>query len=248
MGEAKPNMSDKLVALCCDGNAEMVERLMREDCDVACSADVALPDGTTPMMAAIIWGHAAVVKVLLECGVEVNAKSECTLWTPLHAAALQENAELCGLLLQHGADAGAEDAYSRRPVDYASIAPAVWPRFEECGCERTGKEELVAKSIIKKVVEVPEVPDEAPAVEAEQRVATKAAKPKFNAPKPNSFMMKPTAQPTVAEYSRPGSAYVKRDAGAGLPPPPPTRAGRPLAHGQATRRVREGASRGSSGV
>lgn len=121
----------------------------------------------------------------------------------------------------------------------------MWPRFEECGCERTGKEELVAKSIIKKVVEVP---DEAPAVEAEQRVSTKAGKPKFNATKPSSFVIKPAAQITVAEYSRPGSAYVKRDAGAGLPPPPPTRAGRPLAHGQATRRVREGASRAPSGV
>ena len=45
----------------------------------------------------------------------------------------------------------------------------------------------------------------------------------------------------VEEYSRPGSAYVKRDFG-GMPsfgaPPPPTRAGRPLAHGQATRKVR----------
>lgn len=243
-------MSAKLVTACCDGNAEMVERMMREDCDVACSADLALPDGTTPMMAAIIWGHTAVVKVLLDCGVNVNAQSECTNWTPLHAAALQENAELCQLLLERGADAGVEDAYGRRPVDYASIASAVWPHFEACGCERTSKEELVAKSIIKKVVETPPVDCPAEggaakheAVQVEQPVPTKPEKGTMASNGSNGFSMT-SVQSTVAEYSRPGSAYVKRDAAGGLPPPPPTRAGRPLAHGQATRRIREGPGRG----
>merc|ERR1711939_60915 len=194
------------------------------------------------MMAAIIWGHTNVVKVLLDCGVDVNSKSECTNWTPLHAATLQENGQLCELLLQHGADPRAEDAYERRPVDYASIAPAVWRHFEENGCERTSKEELVTKSIIKKVVEVPEVHH----AELEPMSSADSEKSKANT-KPEIPTTKSPAQPTVAEYSRPGSAYVKRDAGAGLPPPPPTRAGRPLVHGQGTRRVRE-AGRGHAGM
>merc|ERR1711959_240175 len=97
-----PTMSEKLIAACCDGNNGAVERMMREDCDVACSVNVPLPDGTTPMLAAIIWGHKDVAEVLLNCGADVNAKSECTDWTPLHAAALQENGDLCEMLLRHG--------------------------------------------------------------------------------------------------------------------------------------------------
>ena len=93
------------------------------------------------------------VKILLAQGAEVNQATEGTQWTPLHAAAIQEAGECCAILLESGADALAEDSFQRRPVDYASVTPEVWPLFEARGLDRTAKEELVEKSIIKKVNE-----------------------------------------------------------------------------------------------
>merc|ERR1711871_1849531 len=257
MGKIRRAMSNRLIELCCDGNSAQVERLMLEDCDVACSCNVALPDGTTPMLAGIIWGHPEVVKVLLKCGADVNAKSEGTHWTPLHAAALQEHAVLCAILLDSGADPLAEDSYQRRPVDYASVAPEVWPHFEAKGCTRTSKEDLVAKSVIKKVVELPEDNILSSPASTTQQSIPGGAPPRAAATKPSykpsfnftvgGMSVKPKPKPTIEEYSRPGSAYVKRDGAGALPPPPPTRAGRSLAHGMATRKVRDGpGSRGST--
>jgi len=209
------------------------------------------------MLAGIIWGHPEVVKVLLKCGADVNAKSEGTHWTPLHAAALQEHTALCAILLDSGADPLAEDSYQRRPVDYASVAPEVWPLFEAKGCTRTSKEDLVAKSVIKKVVAIPEDNILSSPASTMQQSAPEAGLPRAGAPKPSykpsfnftvgGMSVKPKAKPTIEEYSRPGSAYVKRDGAGALPPPPPPRAGRSLAHGMATRKVRDTpVSRGSS--
>lgn len=124
---------------------------------------------------------------------------------------------------------------------------------QACGCERTSKEDLVAKSIIKKVVEDATAPADQSAPEAtlasvsnynEEKSARKVSTP-MEAPTSCAASTPMLAAARVEEYSRPGSAYVKRDSGS-LPPPPPSRAGRALSHGQSTRRVREG--RGALGT
>lgn len=137
----------------------MVETLLREDCDAACSIDIAASDGTTPVLATIMWKHADILKVLLDHGANAKAPFEGTKWTPLHAAAMQESEDMCKFLLEHGADPLLEDEHHRRPVDYACVASeAVWKEFEARGCERSSKADLIEKSIIKKVE--PELPEE----------------------------------------------------------------------------------------
>merc|ERR1711907_512291 len=145
-------MSQSLLSACGDGSPAVVERLLRTDCDAACSIDVPAPDGTTPLLATIMWGHFDALCVLLEFGADANMPFDGTRWSPLHAAAVQESPKMCQILLERGADPMLEDEHQRRPVDYASAASEeVWSHFEERGCERSSKEELVAKSIIKKV-------------------------------------------------------------------------------------------------
>jgi len=305
-------MSLRLIQVCVDGNHELAEKLLCEDCDAACSIDMPAPDGTTPVLAAIMWSKLDVLRVLFKYGANGNAPFDGTRWTPLHAATLQENADMCQLLLENHADPLMEDEHRRRPVDYASAAPeAVWKHFEARGCERSSKADLIEKSIIKKVADVPaagcDLPEQpvhvakpsmrhldqsrptsaatsetsslasfetstcskdssptssrgsTPSV-PESRGATpstptkskpfefskkksfekslRASCPEFSA----SMKAAPAAAPVNEFYSRPGSAYVKKDTGAsmGMPPPPPSRHGRALAHGETTRKVRNG--------
>merc|ERR1712199_124945 len=265
MGVLK-QMSQWLLSACVDGSPAVVERLLRTDCDAACSIDVPAPDGTTPLLATIMWGHFDALCVLLEVGADANMPFDGTRWSPLHAAAVQESPKMCQILLERGADPMLEDEHQRRPVDYASAASEeVWSHFEERGCERSSKEELVAKSIIKKV------PQEERAemahsskVAVDSKPSAVDSKPSAVESKPSAVESKPTSSPVALQvrnkregevrsaalehYSRPGSSYAKYNKGTGaMPPPPPTRAGRPLAHGQHTRTVR-GQSRGTGGM
>jgi len=269
-------MSSRLICACVDGNVAIVEELLRTDCDAACSIDFAAPDGTTALMATIIWGHTTALRILLDYGAGTNVPVEGTQWTPLHAAALQESEPMCALLLAHRADPHLQDEYGRSPIDYASAAQEeLWQHFAKVGCTRSSKEELIAKSIIRKV----EMPAGEPMAEgaaaantgAEESVqedwevlgssqreavhegfeedeevaaiTTKVSAMMKPVKAPSSSSYKPMltgAAPALDHYSRPGSAYVKYNKGgpAGMPPPPPSRAGRPLAHGVATRTVR----------
>ena len=45
-------------------------------------------------ISASFWGFADVVKSLVESGCGVNYQNEGTLWTPLHAATLQEHGKV----------------------------------------------------------------------------------------------------------------------------------------------------------
>merc|ERR1711907_789452 len=180
-----------------------------------------------------------------EFGADANMPFDGTRWSPLHAAAVQESPKMCQILLERGADPMLEDEHQRRPVDYASAASEeVWSHFEERGCERSSKEELVAKSIIKKV------PQEERAEMAHSSKVAVDSKPTSS---PVALQVRNKREGEVRSaalehYSRPGSSYAKYNKGTGaMPPPPPTRAGRPLAHGQHTRTVR-GQSRGTGGM
>merc|ERR1712093_539278 len=136
-------MSCQLLQACVEGNSSVVTKLLQTDCDAACSIDMPAPDGTTPLFAAIMWGHIDVLLVLLEFGADANTPFDGTRWSPLHAAAVQESPKMCQVLLERGADPMLEDEHQRRPVDYASAASEeVWSQFEERGCARSSKEEL----------------------------------------------------------------------------------------------------------
>lgn len=61
---------------------------------------------TMLLMRASEDGNKELVRQLLECGVDPNAKGT-DLWTPLHFAARKGHSPTARLLLKHGADANA---------------------------------------------------------------------------------------------------------------------------------------------
>ena len=63
-------------------------------------------------------GKAAVVRLLLEAGADVNAHNDNTHWgtTPLHAAAHSNRKGIADLLIAHGADVNAKNPDGVTPL------------------------------------------------------------------------------------------------------------------------------------
>jgi ankyrin repeat protein len=92
------------------GNVEMVELLLAQegvDVNKAKKATLAL-DSRTPLMEAVYYGHATVVKLLLKKGADVN-KAGNGGNSPLMLAVLYGKVEIVELLLDHGADVNKVD-------------------------------------------------------------------------------------------------------------------------------------------
>jgi uncharacterized protein len=81
-----------------DGDVERVRALIGEGAVIDAQSD----RGETPLILAILGGHADVAELLIARGADVMARNERGL-TPLHAAAYSGNAEMALLLLDHGA-------------------------------------------------------------------------------------------------------------------------------------------------
>jgi uncharacterized protein len=62
---------------------------------------------------------ATIVRRLIECGADVNARQESGA-TPLHAAAMNGDSELAQLLVDRGADPGAIHDSGKTAADFAS--------------------------------------------------------------------------------------------------------------------------------
>eukprot|EP00811_Abedinium_folium_P002661 NODE_12442_length_1224_cov_5.144941.p1 GENE.NODE_12442_length_1224_cov_5.144941~~NODE_12442_length_1224_cov_5.144941.p1 ORF type:complete len:310 (-),score=79.12 NODE_12442_length_1224_cov_5.144941:295-1224(-) len=149
------------------------------------------PDGTTPLCAAAMWGHADVVKVLLKAAADPAQPNRTGARpTALHAAALQEHGKICMLLLASHADPHLADGCGVLPKDYASCSEALWPHFEAAGCKRSGKEDLITKSVIRKVSKT---------LEEELGGAAAAGADAGSAG---------TGRGLLPDFSRPGSSYV----------------------------------------
>ncbi|DBA04956.1 TPA: hypothetical protein N0F65_006958 [Lagenidium giganteum] len=159
-----------------NGSKSMVEFLLENGARI----DMPGRDGTTPLCAAALWGNDAMVALLLDRGADITARNEGTGWTALHAAAFQEHGKVVRILLDRGADAKAVDTEGRTPVDYASISEAIWPFFAARGYKKSSKSDLIAKGIIRKVLDQPEQ-----AVSYDKQ------------------------NESISYFSRPGSAYVR---------------------------------------
>lgn len=154
-------------------------------------------DGTTPLCAAALWGHTAMLRLLLESMASPGVRNENgPRWTALHAAALQEEGKACMLLLDFKADPNDRDADGVSPSDYASCSEALWPIFAARECNRASKDELVKKNVLRRA---------STALEAQL-----LAEASPEAAARNEAMGLPTEvrRGIVDEYSRPGSSYV----------------------------------------
>lgn len=82
-------------------------------------ANEALPIiGTRPLTLAAAYGHADVVRVLLEHGAEVNAE-DFTGWTALHAGSFTGDPGTISLLLDRGAVSRRDRWFLRSPLKIA---------------------------------------------------------------------------------------------------------------------------------
>ncbi|RVE71765.1 hypothetical protein OJAV_G00054940 [Oryzias javanicus] len=72
----------------------------------------------TALHVAAAKGYIEVIKVLLQCGVDVDSR-DTDGWTPLHAAAHWGQEEVCGLLTDSMCDMGAVNNVGQTPLDVA---------------------------------------------------------------------------------------------------------------------------------
>jgi len=110
-----------------DGDAAKVRSLIAEGIDVnikqldenlrltEVKLDAASQDGgTTALHLASMFGHAEVVKLLLELGASTAVKDE-DLNTPLHMAVMGNHADIVRQLTTAGADSSVENAFGDTP-------------------------------------------------------------------------------------------------------------------------------------
>ncbi len=109
---------------CADWNtkafAETADRARWHAC-LAAGADPTAreEDGSTPLHSAAVWGHASVVKILLDAGAKPDARSKYGC-TPLHRAAGEGHASIVEALLAAGADPAARNEEGKTPFDVIS--------------------------------------------------------------------------------------------------------------------------------
>ena len=77
-------------------------------------------DDGTPLMAAVVKGHAEIAKALIEAGSDPNL-SDANGATALHYAVLFNNQELAVLLMQAGASAFMKNNVGQSPLDFAKM-------------------------------------------------------------------------------------------------------------------------------
>lgn len=98
------------------GHEDAVSLLLDRDAEVGTVSRNAM--GVTPLHSAVAGDHAAVARLLVERGADVNASQQGG-WTPLHSAAANGNADLVDYLLAKGAERDAVQDEGRTAADLA---------------------------------------------------------------------------------------------------------------------------------
>ena len=114
----KTGKSD-IFLLCAIGDETGVENLLKADQGLAAASS---PAGESPLNIAAHHGQTGVAKVILDCGVDPNAKAKIGHMA-LHNAARNGHIEVAKLLLDRGADINAKD-------DNYNATPTGWSEFQ----------------------------------------------------------------------------------------------------------------------
>lgn len=102
------------------GNAEVLNELLQEKCDLTCRTNLPGSAGCTPLHLAAWRGNDECLKLLIEAGSDVNSTDE-DLWTPLHYAALHNHFYCLKTLISHGANINAKDKWNMTPLHSATF-------------------------------------------------------------------------------------------------------------------------------
>lgn len=110
-----------LFEACASGDLERVRHFIAE-----APAQQFSPDGFSALGLAVFFGHAAIARLLVERGADVNAPSRNSiLVAPLHSAVAAGSLELVKLLLEHGADADPVEFLGATPLHSAAAMGSV---------------------------------------------------------------------------------------------------------------------------
>uniref|UniRef100_A0A182MSV2 Poly [ADP-ribose] polymerase n=1 Tax=Anopheles culicifacies TaxID=139723 RepID=A0A182MSV2_9DIPT len=101
--------------------------------------------GLHPLHNACSFGHADVVRLLLEAGANPNTRDNWN-YTPLHEAASKGKIDVCIALLQHGADPSIRNSENKIPLDLADpctrpVLTGEYRKDELLEAARSGSEE-----------------------------------------------------------------------------------------------------------
>ncbi|CAE1172053.1 OSBPL1_2 [Acanthosepion pharaonis] len=139
-------------------------KLRKLDINLNCKGTQRSNKGWSPLHLAAYFGHAEVVKLLLEAGAEVNVQNDMGD-TPLHRAAYTAREDIVMLLLSHGADISILNTEGHTPK---TLAPSPVKRFLEAS-ERSDSHRMTSEflssclhgqiDIIKEIVRQPNAPD-----------------------------------------------------------------------------------------
>ena len=119
---------EKLFGVNTSSSVEIHEAVLRGDLTKVKSLVMANPDmvfskdrnGVTALHWAAHKGRKKLVKLLLDCKVDVNS-ADYRDDTPLHWAAYQGHKDVAEVLLANGADVNAKDRYGFTPLHWAAV-------------------------------------------------------------------------------------------------------------------------------
>jgi len=99
------------------GHRETVEALLAAGAEVNTASRESMK--VTPLHSAAAARQAAIARVLIAHGANVNAMQADSGFTPLHEAALNGDLEFARLLIEHGADVNAKMKDGKTPLGFA---------------------------------------------------------------------------------------------------------------------------------
>lgn len=98
------------------GKIDVVEELLQNSSELINAID---SDGYTPLHRAAYEGHTDIIKLLIERGLKVDARTNDG-WTPLHSAANWGQTNAAAVLLRYGADINAQTEGKLTPLHLAA--------------------------------------------------------------------------------------------------------------------------------
>lgn len=102
------------------GHIQVVRQLVEAGIELTLSGGANECD-FTPLLAAALYGHDAVLRFLLDRGCDVNFRTSTSGLTPLMVAALNGHMKTAQILVERGADPNVTNADNRTALDIATM-------------------------------------------------------------------------------------------------------------------------------